>query len=176
MRLIITLVCLLPALLAAEAYRYVDPKTGEVVFTDKPPVRQQADKIEIQQPLISTPYQAPATDNQRTSEQSEGEEEAITASLSILSPQSDETIRSNAGTVEIAVSLTNAEQLKQFTIRYILDGETAVESPQLTATLDNVDRGTHSIGAELISRNGKVLAHAEPRTFHLQRVSIRRAN
>ena len=170
------IVFLLPALLVAEAYRYVDPKTGEVVFTDKPPARQQADKIKIETPSVSTPYQAPATDNQVTSKQRQEQGEAVTASLSILTPQSDETIRSNAGTVEVIVSLANAEKIKQFSIRYILDGETAVVSPELSATLDNIDRGTHSISAELVSPNGDVLALAEPRTFHLQRVSVRRAN
>lgn len=183
MRLIIILCCLFPLALSAEAFRYVDPNTGEIVFTDKPPANQQADKITIEEPSVASPYKpaTPPPSEQATtatpSTQQEVDKEESSAppvTLSILSPAPDTTIRNNAGLLEVTTALSNAGSLKEFLIRYRLDGEIVSETPSLATTLENVFRGTHTISAEVVLMTGEVLTTAEPHTIYVHQHSISR--
>lgn len=177
MRIALILISLLPALLLADAYRYVDPKTGETVFTDKPPANQKSDPIKLESPTISTPY--PTTPQETTTEASANKPggTGTAFSLTILSPENEENIRANDG--KVIVTAKSPHPLggrKGFLIRFILDGNPVSVSQSFSKTLTNLDRGTHTISAELISKTGKVLASAQPHRFHVQRHSILNQN
>ncbi|HID83138.1 MAG TPA: DUF4124 domain-containing protein [Chromatiales bacterium] len=177
MRIILILVFMAPALLLADAYRYVDPKTGETVFTDKPPSSQKAKPIELKSPTISKPYPTKPKESSQAIESDLKKTDSATFNLSILSPENDENIRANDG--KVIVTAGSNQPLggkKGFLIRFLLDGKPVSISSSFSSTLTNLDRGTHTISAELISKSGKVLATAQPHTFHVQRHSILRQN
>ena len=92
--------------------------------------------------------------------------------ISIVAPVHDETVRSNAGT--IAVELSVATKLEAAdTLTILLDGEPVHEGARTLAfPLINVDRGTHSLQAMVVGASGRELARSPSVTFHLQRVSI----
>ncbi len=172
MRFVLFLLILAPLLLQAEAYRYVDPKTGETVFTDKPPARQKSEPIKLKSPTISKPYPvAPREESPQEAEPSRSDSPAFT--LKILSPENEENIRANDGKVIVTVGANQPlGGQKGFLIRFILDGKPVALTAALSTTLTNLDRGAHTISAELINKNGKVLAAAQPHTFYVQRHSI----
>jgi len=180
MRIVLILIFIAPALLLADAYRYVDPKTGETVFTDKPPASQKAKPIKLRPPTISKPY--PVTPPSETSEQTLQDPDSIKAeatvfSLRIVSPENQETLRANNGNVTVtAESNQPLAGKKGFLIRFFLDGKPVSVSPSFSSALTNLDRGTHTISAELISKSGKVLAGSSTHTFHVQRHSILNQN
>lgn len=177
MRIVLILIFMAPALLLADAYRYVDPKTGATVFTDKPPASQKSDPIKLRSPTISKPYPtAPeASPQQIESELKKAGDSAF--NLTIISPENEENIRANDGKVVVTVGSNQPLGGKKgFLIRFLLDGNPVSVSPSFSSTLTNLDRGTHTISAELISKTGKVLATSEPHTFHVQRHSILKQN
>jgi hypothetical protein len=174
MRVMILVLLLLPALLWGEAYRYVDPRTGEVVFTDKPPAKQKVEPIKLRSPTVSQPYPTAPTAGTNGAEPAEitGEPATSSFSVEITSPTENETLRANDGRIIVTVPMPAGTAGKGYQIRFLLNGHAVALSSSGSATLDNLDRGTHTLTAELINRSGKVLATSAPRTFHLHRVSV----
>lgn len=177
MRIVLLLIFMAPALLLADAYRYIDPKTGATVFTDKPPASQKSDPIKLRSPTISKPYSTTPRESSQQVESDSKKADGATFNLSILSPENEENIRANDGKVTVTAG---SNQLlggkKGFLIRFLLDGKPVSVSSSFSSTLTNLDRGTHTISAELISKSGKVLATSQPHTFHVQRHSILNQN
>lgn len=97
---------------------------------------------------------------------------AIWYQASIVSPQDEQTIRSNAGTINIHVSTTPAKKSSQ-KLQLFLDGK-ALGQPQISPSISvqNIDRGTHQVQVHLLDENGKLLSKTQIVTVHLQRVSV----
>lgn len=95
------------------------------------------------------------------------------ASLQILRPHQDETIHDNNGRVPVALHLVPALQTAQgHRIQILLDGRPYGSDRAGTQfTLDNVDRGTHTLQAMVVDRAGDKLIASDSVTFHLWRAS-----
>lgn len=93
--------------------------------------------------------------------------------LDIVEPADDQVIWNNAREVEISVSLTpplKVQQGHRLVIR--LDGNPANESGDATRLmLREVDRGSHTLTAEVHDIAGRVLIQSAPVTFHLKQHS-----
>lgn len=89
----------------------------------------------------------------------------------VISPAPEETIRNATGEVGVAIALEPSLR-SGHTVRLLLDGAPAVEAVPTTAfTLANVDRGAHTISAEILDAQGQVVNTTEPRTFYMHRPS-----
>ena len=151
-------------------YKWVD-EAGEVHYSDAPPAKNSKP---LDLPPLQTTPAVKYKPKKKTEEAKPAEEDSYTyKSFSIISPKNDETIRDNAGnmTITLAIEPTlNVE--KNHYINILLDNRIKIKkSKQLSTTLTFVDRGTHTIKAELRSASGRLLKTSESITIHMHRFS-----
>lgn len=153
----------------ADVYRWVDDE-GNPVFSDSP--IEGAEKLELREPTI-VPAQAVPRRTERLSPEpdSEEQESADYAALSIESPTDGATIRNVR---EIPVGVRLEPGLRQgHQIQFLLDGSAHGEPVAGTSTvLTDINRGEHQIGATLIDEQGEILLRADPVTIYLHQTTI----
>jgi len=93
--------------------------------------------------------------------------------LQITSPQSDQTLFASEGPVNVQVNLDPGLQ-SGHSLQILLDGTniSGEGSSSLSATLPEVDRGTHILQAKVVDDNGEIVVASRPVTFHVQHTSI----
>ena len=175
-RLLILLAVLVVAPLAqAEMYRWVDEE-GNVQFSDTPPPQgTPAERMEVPEPssVVET-YKPPKAPTEAEGSAQQDGEQATRYRLAITSPANDEAVRQNAGNVTVTVDLKPALQ-PGHRLRLYLDGNLLDNGgTRTTVNLTNVPRGTHTLRAEVVDGNGKVLRRATS-TFHLLRAAVGQA-
>ena len=173
------LICLLLAFClvtpaSAAVYKTVRPD-GSVVYSDQPP-RNEAEPHPLP-PLQMIPSEslAPAAPPQERSNSKNNNPPSaeLYRSLAITQPQADGSVHDSSGQVVVQVSLDPplvTEGGNQFII--YLDGEPVAQGTDTTYTLDNVDRGTHTIEAGVSSGPGRLLIRSPAVTFHLHRTTV----
>ena len=148
-------------------YKRVNPD-GSVEYSDQP--TQGAEVMKV--PKGST-FTMPETSSRTTAPADTPAEETKVRydSLEISRPTNDETIRSNEGKLT-ALARVVPELASDHRFRWSMDGEIVqdVNSPELR--LNNVDRGSHTLQAEIVDADGKVIISSETITFHLMRYRI----
>ncbi|MBE0369773.1 DUF4124 domain-containing protein [Pseudoalteromonas aurantia] len=147
----------------SKVYRWKDEQ-GNWVFSDVP--RQGAQEIQLNKSMTM-----PAVDTSILNTQAS--QKAIEYTASITSPNHEQTLRENTGTIyvtgQIQPSFSNG--LK---VQLTLDGKaTGPMQTSTTFVLHNVPRGEHSLLLRLYNEQGKVLAQSDPTTFYLHRKSIK---
>lgn len=159
------------SLAQAEMYRWVDEE-GNVQFSDTPPPEGvDAERMEIPEPSVVETYKPTPSSSDDEDEAAEGEDDAKPVKyrrLAIVSPANDEAVRENAGNVTIKVEI-RPELQPGHRLRIYLDDERLDNGgTRTTVSLSNVSRGTHTIRAEIVDGDGKVLRRVRS-TFHLLR-------
>ncbi len=150
MRLIVsTIIILYACCLGAETvYKTVD-EDGNTIFTDKPSEKSEEIKLRELQ-TVDNPNPAKYKPASKQADKTQFKYE----SFEVTKPQSGTGIRSNDGSVSISVSLEPG--LKQgHKIVILMDGKEI--GTGYSASLQDVDRGTHSINAKVVDGNGKTL-------------------
>jgi len=146
---------------AETVYKSVD-EDGNINFTDKP--SGEAEEIKIQElETIKNPNPAKYTSSKNQSEESNNKYENFV----VTSPKNGEGIRSNSGNVSISLSLDPALR-GGHKIIISMDGKEVGSGSSVS--LQNVDRGTHSISASVVDGNGKSIISTLS-TFSLLRAS-----
>ena len=161
--------------LAEQTYRWID-ENGNMVFSDQPPPPGvQGEAVDIPPASVVETYKPPQTDaaEPATGGGTDADKPVRYTSLSIVNPENDAAIRENAGNVSIVVESRPALQ-PGHRLRLYLDGILLQDSEKLSADLTNVERGTHTVRAEIVDGSGKVLRKATSQ-FHLLRHSINQA-
>ena len=132
---------------AETVYKTVD-ENGNVIFTDKPSEEAETIKIQELENTIGNP-------NPAKYKPSPAKIEGFSyKSFTVTSPANGAGVRSNNGNVSISLSLEPALN-RGHKIIISLDGKQI--GTGLSASLQNVDRGTHSISAKVIDSEGKSL-------------------
>lgn len=155
---------------SAAVYKTVRPD-GSVVYSDQPP-RDAAE------PHPLPPLQTIPADNlaPTTTPQKNGGNNASTQpyhSLTITQPQQNGTVQSPPGNVDIQLALDPPLDTKQGDhVTVYLDGQPAAQGTDISYTLENVDRGAHTVAASVNSAPGQILIQSSPVTFFLHRPSI----
>lgn len=146
---------------SAQVYKAVTP-TGEVIYSDSP--SENAEPIELNSNLVIEPLGAaqlkPVNSNQ--SKRSD-----IDYQLRILSPQPEQTIRTNIGQLLIRADLTPVAS-GRFKLHL---NEREIVQKQPLFQLDNLDRGEYQFYIEYIGNSGKILASTKQQTFYLHKAS-----
>ncbi|MFH0272593.1 DUF4124 domain-containing protein [Vibrio jasicida] len=164
---------------AQVAYTWVD-KDGVIHFSDTP--NQGAKTISLPNLEASAPAPRVQSTESLTPQASVPKETADTPkaktetpvplSLSMLTPQHDETIRSNNGLINIQLDANRKLGIGE-QLQLILDGKPyGAPQSRLTWQLSNIDRGTHTLAVQA-KRSGKLIASTSPITVHLHRASIK---
>lgn len=167
MRILFILLFLLSqAAASAEVYKRVNPD-GSVEFTDIP--RNDKEKPLPHKPINTFKSPPPATSRTYDSERQAAPLKY--SSIAITSPADDVAVRNNAGIINISVSLTPSLQPNHKLI-ILMDGNPVGETTTGSFSLNNVDRGTHTISAQVENEKNEILIRADPVTTHLLRRSI----
>jgi len=153
---------------SAEIYKRTNPD-GSVEFTDVP--RSDEEKPVPLSPM-STFKTTPVPRKATPSTQADAKKYAA---ISVTSPASEATIRDNTGTIKVSVSLSPALRSGHKLV-LLVDGVQKGESASGSFTLNNLDRGSHILIAQVLDKAGKVLISSAPVTFYLFRQSVIRPN
>ncbi len=151
----------------AEIYKRTSPDGG-VEFTDVP--RSDEEKPVPLSPMST--FKATAAPQGLTSK-ARADIKKYTA-ISVTSPTDEATIRDNAGTVKVSVSLSPALRPGHKLVLRV-NGQQKGESVSGSFTLNNLDRGSHNLIAQVADKAGKTLISSAPVTVYLFRQSVIRA-
>lgn len=152
--------------LSAEIYRWTDD-AGNVVFSDTP--RPGAEVVELSEPTIVPAITPPA-------DPGNAQARAVARpyeTLEIARPAHEATLR-NTRMVNVAIALSPRLQT-QFGHRLQLrfDGQIVAPAATRTAfTLTDVERGAHSLQAEIVTADGNVLEQSPVSQFFLHQASV----
>ena len=177
--LLLTVLAIFTAGLATgtQLYKSVDAD-GNIVYSDTPtPGAEQ-----LKPPPISTvdslPKPEPAETEARPGEET-GDETAKKpptryTKFAIVSPQNDATIWDNTGAVPVSLLLEPALDTENgHSIWVYVDGKAVVRKSQsLVQPLSGIDRGAHTIRAEVRDENRKTLRRSKNITVHMKRASV----
>jgi len=158
------LLLLMPAVHAETVYRSVD-ENGNTVFSDKP--SKNAEKMEI--PDAQTVKSKSAGKFKYTPPPKSPPPEY--SRVAITSPDNDAAVRENTGNITVTVDVEPGLQ-KQDKLQLHMDGKIVGSGDSTSFSLQNVDRGTHTLQAVVVDSSGKTLASSASVTFHLLRHSI----
>ncbi|MEZ5494817.1 MAG: DUF4124 domain-containing protein [Pseudomonadales bacterium] len=155
----------LPSATGTQVYKSVD-KDGKTVFTDTPPKDRPADVVTVKP---SNRISLPSGDRGETGE---GENKAASkyTSLIVTSPQNDEYFGQETMVITLSASAQPGMQ-EGHTAQLYYDGKPVGDS-SLFYTVDEPERGTHTVVAKIFNERGKVLIESEPVQFHVRRTSV----
>lgn len=150
----------------AEIYRWTDD-AGNVIFSDTP--RPGAEVVELSEPTIVPAITPPA-------DPGKAQPRAVArpyATLAIARPANETTLR-NTRTVNVGIDISPRLQT-QFghRLQLLFDGQ-AVAPPatRTTFTLSDVDRGAHTLQAEVVTVSGEVLEQSPVSQFFVHQPSV----
>lgn len=164
MRIIALFLSLLPLLTAAETvYKSVDEQ-GNVIFSDQPSAN--AEKFEVEA--------APSIDFREVTIPTRAAEKKKTTAyyqeIMILEPGNEQTVRDNPGNLNVFVA-SNPALREGDQYQLVLDGQSVSAGRDNTVKLQNIDRGEHTLTAQIVNNEGKVLLTSRPSTFYMHRIS-----
>jgi len=153
---------------ADSIYRWEDER-GHPHYSDVP--RDGAEELDVapaqtfRAPVVAPRAATPATE----AAEADAQPAVVYTSFAIVSPRTEETFWNTGGTLNLTVSLQPGLQMGH-RIQAYLDGKPLGELPAgtMTTTLSEVNRGQHSIHAELTDETGKILRRSANVTFFVQ--------
>ena len=156
----------------AEVYKTVDAD-GNVTYTDKPPP-------DGSKPIMLAPIsviEASIYEKAPDPAKAEGEEiplwdlRKIYWDFAIISPQSEESVWRPDGPVSVAWSVGNPLQ-QGMQVSIYLDGAKQATTTEQIIPIAGLDRGEHTLTAELRDAKNRKIATAVPVTFFIQQPNI----
>ncbi len=150
-------------------YYWTDAQ-GVTHFSDRPVAGKTMNSKQVE--IINPPASNPIADN-TASPPEPIPLPAIAYTLSIASPQSEQTIRDNEGRITVQNQLSPAmpEGEQSQLVLYVDANRYGCNTASLSCEATNVERGAHQLRTELISQSGKILASSESITVYLFRVT-----
>ncbi|MGC3875312.1 DUF4124 domain-containing protein [Halomonas sp. GXIMD04776] len=177
--------CSLPlnGLEAATVYRSVDDQ-GNIVFTDTP--RENSQRLKLQPLTVVPSREAVSPEILKISpKRASGKDVSPRPSRSvagpfmpystfrILSPEDGYTLQTGyAGDLVVDIDVEPALR-KDHRIRLLVDGDISQSAMHTQAfILNNLNRGEHTLLAELLDAQGKVRHRSDPVTLYVHRASV----
>lgn len=160
--------------LMAQVYKTVDAD-GNVTYTDKPPPDGSKPIKLAPISVIEAPTYEKAPDPAKAG--GEGEEiplrdlRKIYRDFSIISPQSEESVWRPDGPVSVAWSVGNPLQ-QGMQVSIYLDGAKQATTTEQVIPITGLDRGEHTLAAELRDAKNRKIATAAPVTFFIRQPNI----
>jgi hypothetical protein len=163
--------------LPAQVYKTVD-EDGNVVYTDQPPKDGSA-PLELR-PLsvIEAPeYAKPAQPAPATDEGGDGQEMSLRylrknyADFAIVAPQAEETVWQPESIVTVAWN-TRYQLQPGMQVTVSVDGVAQTTTTEQMVPLAGLERGEHTVTAELTDAQNRRIASAEPVTFFVRRPGL----
>lgn len=155
---------------SAQLYKIVNDD-GSVTYTDTYQPNAQEVNLTSTNSAVMPSISASSTASNR---QKKVLKEFPEYKLTFISPVDKQTIRNNSGNMTISASLNSASNLTATPsgkFQLIIDGMLKQSKPVPIFTVQNLDRGEHSVQIKLIHQTGKILASTETRVFYLKQAS-----
>lgn len=144
-------------------YRMRD-KNGDVIFTDNPPKGSDAVQIHLQ-PSNSVPMPKASPQPAAGKQPQQQKKQAVHYRVTIASPTDKETFQNPDKPVDVTVQVEPTLR-KGDKLRLLYDGK-----PMDGTSIKRPERGTHTVSAEVVDANGKVLGKSGAHTFYVHRHS-----
>lgn len=177
MHRLLFIVLLLPAIAAGQKiYKHVDTE-GNVSYSDEP---MSEDAVAMDLPPLSVvetrrPEVAPRSEaGAPTDADSEAETNPYT-DVRIVQPSPEENLHGTGNQVGVGVRVIPALQ-QGHSLRYLLDGAVVAETSSQRVRLTEVFRGQHSVAAQIVDAQGKVVTSTSPVVFYMMQPSILNPN
>ena len=139
-------------------------KNGVLVFSDTP--HKGATEVK----LTSQDLTMPATNTDILNTEDQPKNTAF--NITISSPEHNQTIRENTGTVYVTSRITPRYE-SGFTIQLFIDGKAngpaGVDS---TFAIRDVKRGEHTLQVKLFNKNNQIIAVSQPCVFFMHRKGL----
>ena len=151
----------------AEIYRGVDEE-GNVFFSDQE--QPNSELIPTPTPNLTPGFVPEKKQAADTKTEAEVTKDISYKSFSIISPANDATVISSPGNLPVSLSINPMLNTKQGDyIRLYIDNKMVINNTtSLNTTIPNVDRGQHSLKAELVNKSGKAIK-SNSIQFHMKR-------
>ena len=163
--LLFTLLLCLPAL-ARDVYKWTS-EDGVIHYADT----YQPGSVRVKVPDERGSSRSPVAVEDQATEETGQPDEADYLSFDIIQPEQDATVRSNEGLVDVILKLTPTLQ-SSHAIRIFVDGKDEGELKSTQFSLNELNRGTHSLQASVVDAQGATLISSSTVTFHLRKASI----
>lgn len=152
----------------AQIYQSTD-EAGNPVYTDTPGSDPAAKELKLP-PVNIIPSPSPTGMN------FDVEQPAFDPgkyqSIKIIAPQNDATVFIRTTNLPIEVKLLPpVKQALGHRLLVLWDGEPLFEN-QTTYLLDDADRGTHTLLAQVVDENGNILIKSQPVSVHIRKPTI----
>jgi hypothetical protein len=156
------------ALAGTTMYKWVDAQ-GVVHYSDQP--HPGAKKLTLPAAATYTPAPAPPL---TASAPAEPAAQKPYQEFAITEPQPKQTFQNTGGQAPVTVTVSPGLR-KGDQISYRVDGRETESSPTraLSITLHGMNRGTHTVQAEILSADGTAKANTDKVTFYVKQHSIR---
>ena len=169
MRIYIGLLLMVLFLSSAEAaiYKIVDKKTNTVSFSDMP--SRGAQEVTLPEPQT---FSMPALEDD--TQEAEGMPVTVEqgeTSIAITAPTKEQTFaNSNDGKITVSVDI-KPKMTADMRVQIFLDGQ-SVAKPAASNSfqLTEINRGEHTLSAQLLDHANVLIAESEKIIFHMQRV------
>lgn len=169
MKTSLLIVLLLSSSIYAEtAYRVVKPD-GTIEFSDDS--LSGGEPFELRKaPATTFAPPSPSATTQPRSKVGSKRGEKAKGSIAITSPQPDQTLWADGSGVTVTVDLSSALQSGE-EVTISLDGKVVTRGSGSSFNLGQVFRGSHTLGASVVTNSGEVLFSASPISFHVRQHS-----
>jgi len=162
----------------AEVYKTID-ENGNVTYTDRAP-SDGAKPMELPElSIIETPTYQKTARQAALDGDAKGEEPEITLKalrqkyrdFAIISPINEESIWKPEQAISVAWSVSNP-LMAGMTVTLFVDGKKQAATTQPIIPLASLDRGEHTLTAELKDAKNRRVATAQPVTFFVRQPNI----
>jgi FlaG/FlaF family flagellin (archaellin) len=158
------------SLSAAQVYKWVD-KEGTVHYSDSPQRNATIVPIRDDEKIV-VPVKSVIPDAKKISPAQKNQEYAIT----IEQPKDQETLQNTGG--EVTINISSSLSLAQGDRWQILMDGKKIGEPQTqnSITLQNIERGEHTLQIQAIDTRDKVLASSVIITFYVHQTTVQQQN
>ncbi len=153
---------------AEELYKIVHPD-GSIEFTDDPN-KPGAEPITVQK--LPTYKQRPVTTPPAVEPKQAVKEKTVSYTrLEIASPAQDETVFFNENGMSISIGI-EPDLAEGHVIELVVDGSVVASGQQKSFTVKDIYRGTHTVSARVVDKQGSTVKTASTVTFYMRQHSI----
>ncbi len=175
--LIVSLLTLAAGSLAAQVYKTVD-EDGNVSYTDQPPA-DGSQPIKLKEiSVVETPtYETPATAEADGTESEEDKPPSMRSlrrtyrDFAIVAPLSEESVWHPEAPITVAWNTATPLQAGM-TVSVSVDGNKRISTTSSRIPVSGLERGEHTVTAQLLTDRNQVIATAEPVTFFVRQPNI----
>ncbi len=163
----------LPFSSVAQIYKSIEPD-GSITYSDQAPSKgAQPIKLDPISTITARETTPPPTSSTKEQKKENPQPKINYSTFKITSPRDNSTIRENSGSITIQLDI-NPQLSTELghTININLDGKQVAKGTTNQTTLNNIDRGTHTVSANIHNKQGKVIRSTATVSFHLRRFSI----